>query len=246
MNNSQPWQKYPLIRKPLEEVNQLIQATIRTPYSDLQDALLEMASNGGKYLRPSLLILSAQIASKKETVSKQIIQLASSIEILHMASLIHDDIIDDSDERRGKISIQARFGNGDEQTTQALASFGENLGIAFQIVDDILDYTGGKHLNKPTLEDLTTGVYSLPILLALSKKELREQLVPLLEKKRQMSKNDIEQIQKILLNSSVIEETHALAEQYTNRALANLAQLPQTNATVLLKKMTRKLVNRTL
>lgn len=71
MNNSQPWQKYPLIRKPLEEVNQLIQATIRTPYSDLQDALLEMASNGGKYLRPSLLILSAQIASKKETVSKQ-------------------------------------------------------------------------------------------------------------------------------------------------------------------------------
>lgn len=326
MNNSQPWQKYPLIRKPLEEVNQLIQATIRTPYSDLQDALLEMASNGGKYLRPSLLILSAQIASKKETVSKQIIQLASSIEILHMASLIHDDIIDDSDERRGKISIQARFGkdtavyagdllfthffdlilnaiseqdymiknahtmhhllagelgqmaerfnlsqdfndyltnvkgktaalfrlaaeegshfgNGDEQTTQALASFGENLGIAFQIVDDILDYTGGKQLNKPTLEDLTTGVYSL---LALSKKELREQLVPLLEKKRQMSKNDIEQIQKILLNSSVIEETHALAEQYTNRALANLAQLPQTNATVLLKKMTRKLVNRTL
>lgn len=320
MNNSQPWQKYPLIRKPLEEVNQLIQATIRTPYSDLQDALLEMASNGGKYLRPSLLILSAQIASKKETVSKQIIQLAS---------LIHDDIIDDSDERRGKISIQARFGkdtavyagdllfthffdlilnaiseqdymiknahtmhhllagelgqmaerfnlsqdfndyltnvkgktaalfrlaaeegshfgNGDEQTTQALASFGENLGIAFQIVDDILDYTGGKQLNKPTLEDLTTGVYSLPILLALSKKELREQLVPLLEKKRQMSKNDIEQIQKILLNSSVIEETHALAEQYTNRALANLAQLPQTNATVLLKKMTRKLVNRTL
>lgn len=329
MNNSQPWQKYPLIRKLLEEVNQLIQATIRTPYSDLQDALLEMASNGGKYLRPSLLILSAQIASKKETVSKQIIQLASSIEILHMASLIHDDIIDDSDERRGKISIQARFGkdtavyagdllfthffdlilnaiseqdymiknahtmhhllagelgqmaerfnlsqdfndyltnvkgktaalfrlaaeegshfgNGDEQTTQALASFGENLGIAFQIVDDILDYTGGKQLNKPTLEDLTTGVYSLPILLALSKKELREQLVPLLEKKRQMSKNDIEQIQKILLNSSVIEETHALAEQYTNRALANLAQLPQTNATVLLKKMTRKLVNRTL
>ncbi|WP_240396397.1 polyprenyl synthetase family protein [Lactobacillus crispatus] len=269
------------------------------------------------------------MASKKETVSKQIIQLASSIEILHMASLIHDDIIDDSDERRGKISIQARFGkdtavyagdllfthffdlilnaiseqdymiknahtmhhllagelgqmaerfnlsqdfndyltnvkgktaalfrlaaeegshfgNGDEQTTQALASFGENLGIAFQIVDDILDYTGGKHLNKPTLEDLTTGVYSLPLLLALSKKELREQLVPLLEKKRQMSKNDIEQIQKILLNSSVIEETHALAEQYTNRALANLAQLPQTNATVLLKKMTRKLVNRTL
>ena len=50
----------------------------------------------------------------------------------------------------------SHFGNGDEQTTQALASFGENLGIAFQIVDDILDYTGGKHLNKPTLEDLTT------------------------------------------------------------------------------------------
>ncbi len=75
MNNSQPWQKYPLIRKPLEEVNQLIQATIRTPYSDLQDALLEMASNGGKYLRPSLLILSAQIASKKKLYQNKLFNL---------------------------------------------------------------------------------------------------------------------------------------------------------------------------
>lgn len=140
----------------------------------------------------------------------------------------------------------SHFGNGDEQTTQALASFGENLGIAFQIVDDILDYTGGKHLNKPTLEDLTTGVYSLPLLLALSKADLRVKLVPILEKQRAMTKADIEEIQTILLDSSIIQETHALAEKYTNRALANLAQLPQTKATALLEQMTRRLVNRKL
>ena len=107
MNNSKPWKKYPLIASELEEVNQFIQKTIKTPHKSLQTALLQMADNGGKYLRPSLLLLAAHAVGK---ANKQTIKLASSIEILHMATLIHDDIIDDSDERRGNVSIQATFG----------------------------------------------------------------------------------------------------------------------------------------
>ncbi|GFP08749.1 hypothetical protein LHEJCM20397_07230 [Lactobacillus helveticus] len=66
-----------------------------------------MADNGGKYLRPSLLLLAAHVVGK---VNQQTINLASSIEILHMATLIHDNTIDDSDLRRGNISIQAELG----------------------------------------------------------------------------------------------------------------------------------------
>ena len=58
---------------------------------------------------------------------------------------------------------------------------------------------GGKKLNKPTLEDLATGVYSLPILLALSHDNLRLRLDPILAKKREMTLEDIDQIQEIIL-----------------------------------------------
>ena len=107
MNNSKPWENYPLIANELEEVNDFIQKTIKTPHKSLQAALLQMADNGGKYLRPSLLLLAAHAVGK---TNERTIKLASSIEILHMATLIHDDIIDDSDERRGNVSIQAAFG----------------------------------------------------------------------------------------------------------------------------------------
>lgn len=327
MKNFQPWQKYPLISKQLDQVNELILTTIQTPYTDLKISLKEMANNGGKYLRPSLLILSAQIASGKKEVSEQIIKLAASIEILHMASLIHDDIIDDSDERRGAISIQAKFGkdtavyagdllfthffdlmldsvtdhqymvenahtmrlilNGElgqmaerfnlkqgrelylenvkgktaalfrlaakegahfaaqnTAITTAMAKFGEDLGIAFQMVDDILDYAGGEKLNKPTLEDLATGVYSLPLLLALEHDDLKAKLLPLLSAKREMTAEQMDEIQRIILNSSAIDESRALAKEYTDKALAELKQVPASPAVHLLKRMTKSLVNR--
>lgn len=107
MKNFKPWKKYPLIAGELAEIATLIQHTIQTPHQSLQATLLTMADNGGKYLRPNLLLLAAHVVGK---VNQQTINLASSIEILHMATLIHDDIIDDSYLRRGNISIQAEFG----------------------------------------------------------------------------------------------------------------------------------------
>ncbi|MGN1272364.1 MAG: polyprenyl synthetase family protein [Lactobacillus sp.] len=324
MNDSKPWKKYPLISTELEKVNQLIQDSIKTSYASLQDALLQMADNGGKYLRPSLLLLSAHAVGKS---NDKIIKLASSIEILHMATLIHDDIIDDSDKRRGNVSVQAAFGkdvavysgdllftvffdlmldatneheylvrnaktmrkilNGElgqmaerfnlDQTfddylndvkgktaalfrlaaeegchfaggntaqCNALAHFGENLGIAFQIVDDILDYSGGKKLNKPTLEDLATGVYSLPLLLALQKSNLKSELLPLLKKKRQMSLTDMQEVQKIILHSSVIDDSRDLAHQYAQKAIDCLSIFESNPAISLLKKLPTKLLTR--
>lgn len=324
MNNSKPWKKYPLIDTELQAVNELIQQTIKTPHPSLQSALLTMADNGGKYLRPSLLLLAARAVGK---VDEQTIKLGASIEILHMATLIHDDIIDDSDKRRGAVSIQAAFGKdvavytgdllftdffdlmlgainehdyfvrnaqtmrqilngelgqmgqrfnlkqtlnsyisdvrgktaalfrlaaeegahfagGNHAQTMALANFAENLGIAFQIVDDLLDYNGGAQMNKPTLEDLATGVYSLPLLLALDKPNLKQQLLPLLNKKRQMTLTNMQAAQRIIVNSSVISESQDLAKQYVHQAVDCLNILKPNPAVRLLKQLPNKLLTR--
>lgn len=324
MNNSKPWKKYPLIDTELQAVNELIQQTIKTPHPSLQSALLTMADNGGKYLRPSLLLLAARAVGK---VDEQTIKLGASIEILHMATLIHDDIIDDSDKRRGAVSIQAAFGKdvavytgdllftdffdlmlgainehdyfvrnaqtmrqilngelgqmgqrfnlkqtlnsyisdvrgktaalfrlaaeegahfagGNHAQTMALANFAENLGIAFQIVDDLLDYNGGAQMNKPTLEDLATGVYALPLLLALDKPNLKQQLLPLLNKKRQMTLTNMQAAQRIIVNSSVISESQDLAKQYVHQAVDCLNILKPNPAVRLLKQLPNKLLTR--
>lgn len=136
------------------------------------------------------------------------------------------------------------FAGGNTVQCNALANLGENLGIAFQIVDDILDYSGGKKLNKPTLEDLATGVYSLPLLLALQKLDLKSELLPLLKKKRQMSLTDMQEVQKIILHSSVIDDSRALAHQYAQKAIDCLSIFESNPAISLLKKLPTKLLTR--
>ncbi|WP_310652104.1 polyprenyl synthetase family protein [Lactobacillus jensenii] len=320
MTNSKPWKKYPLIANELAQVNELLKQTMHAPNKNLESALKEMADNGGKYLRPSLVLLAAHAVGK---TNKQIIQIATAIETLHMATLIHDDVIDDSDKRRGKPSIQFAFGkdvavyagdllftnffdlmldvnepeylrlnaqtmrqilNGElgqmnqrfnlEQTfddyladikgktatlfrlaaeegahfaggnleqTQILANFAEDLGIAFQIIDDILDYRGSSQLNKPMLEDLPTGVYSLPLLLTLKQPDLKAQLLPLLNKRTAMTVKDIKQIQAIVIDSGAITESKQLAQNYAQKGIAELAKLAPNPAVKILEKMAKEL-----
>lgn len=324
MTNSKPWKKYPLIANELAQVNELLKQTMHAPNKNLESALKEMADNGGKYLRPSLVLLAAHAVGK---TNKQIIQIATAIETLHMATLIHDDVIDDSDKRRGKPSIQFAFGkdvavyagdllftnffdlmldvnepeylrlnaqtmrqilNGElgqmnqrfnlEQTfddyladikgktatlfrlaaeegahfaggnleqTQILANFAEDLGIAFQIIDDILDYRGSSQLNKPMLEDLPTGVYSLPLLLTLKQPDLKAQLLPLLNKRTAMTVKDIKPIQAIVIDSGAITESKQLAQNYAQKGIAELAKLAPNPAVKILEKMAKELLQRT-
>lgn len=138
----------------------------------------------------------------------------------------------------------AHFAGGNAEQSTALANFGENLGIAFQIVDDLLDYTGSAKLNKPTLEDLATGVYSLPLLLALDQPELKTKLLPILNKKHQMSVSDMQLIQEILVNSAVIEKSRKLAQEYVQKAVDCLDIFQNNSATTLLKKMPQQLLKR--
>jgi octaprenyl-diphosphate synthase len=205
---------------------------------------------GGKRVRPALLILSAKIFG--EEVDKAVIQMATVMEFLHTATLVHDDVIDGAEMRRGREAVSTQWGNetavlmGDwlymsafetalqqrnlaildtltdatrkmtegeliqlaivgnmriteeqhieivsrktgylfsascrvggimrganEQERIALADYGLHLGIAFQLVDDLLDFTSdAAKLGKPVLSDLREGKVTLPLIRLLRK-----------------------------------------------------------------------------
>ncbi|WP_186786792.1 polyprenyl synthetase family protein, partial [Oenococcus oeni] len=85
----------------------LMQKNIKTDNEPVSKAILEMINSGGKLLRPAYLLLFSMF---QKTDRNKIIALAAAIEILHMATLIHDDVIDESPTRRGMSSIQKQFG----------------------------------------------------------------------------------------------------------------------------------------
>ena len=84
---------YPAINNALGKVNQTINDRITIKNTQLHDALQQMASNGGKYLRPAFFLLFANINHQTADEQEKLIKIASSLEVLHMATLIHDDII---------------------------------------------------------------------------------------------------------------------------------------------------------
>lgn len=318
----QVWEHYPLINEQLNQVSQLINDQIKMADPKLQTAIKTMLTNGGKYLRPSICLLFARLGSHYD--DQRIIKVASSLEILHTATLVHDDIIDDSPKRRGRVSVQAQFGkdvavyagdylftvffdlitetmanskylslnaktmrqilNGEldqmnhrfdrERTVeeylnsvrgktaalfrlaalegaefgQSSASIinlagriGENIGISFQIVDDLLDYSNDHHLNKPVLEDLATGVYSLPLILAMSN---NPSAFTVLDKGRQLTEEDMQNVGELVRQNSGLKDAQALAKRYTDLALSDINKLPDGQVKVLLKKLTKRLLKR--
>ncbi len=318
------WQQYPLVKDDLQIVNQLIAKKIEVNDPKLKSALLQMANNGGKYLRPALLLLFSK-ENSTTIADERLLKLAASIEVLHTATLIHDDIIDDSPKRRGQVSIQSAFGkdiavyagdllftvffdliadalyaspylkvnaqmmrrilNGEigqmnarfdtEQSfltylrningkTAAIFSLacqegayfseadrqvalakriGQNIGLSFQMLDDILDYSDGKNLNKPVMEDLATGVYSLPLLMVLQ--EHKAELMPYLAKKEQMAAADMEAVKQLVLKYGGVTKAKALAEKFIQKALDQTSQLPASQKRDLLEKLIKRLLKKT-
>lgn len=104
------WNKFPQIFKQLKRVDQLIDERIHTNNPNVEELLNSLTDDKGKQLRPGLFLLFSQLGGKQLHSDEKLIKIAASIEILHKATLIHDDIIDDSPLRRGKITIQAKYG----------------------------------------------------------------------------------------------------------------------------------------
>lgn len=105
---------YRPIKNELTEIERLIRFSIE---SSANESILKMGGyllrSGGKRLRPALVTLSAKatLTGGVSTVSKQVIKIASAVELIHLASLIHDDVIDHSKIRHNKPTVNAKWGN---------------------------------------------------------------------------------------------------------------------------------------
>ena len=104
------WTHFPSIQQDLAETRVLITEKVNSRNKEIEQALIELTNSGGKLLRPAFFFLFAQMGDKARHDQQQLVKIAASLEILHMATLIHDDIIDDSPLRRGTQTIQSRYG----------------------------------------------------------------------------------------------------------------------------------------
>ncbi|MCX7087184.1 MAG: polyprenyl synthetase family protein [Methylococcales bacterium] len=264
-------------------------------------------SNGGKRLRPMLLLLAAKALGN---VSNNHLILAAVIEFIHTATLLHDDVVDESLLRRGNESANAVWGNaasvlvGDylyssafemmvrtnnmrvmeilsktttaiaegevlqllncnnPETTEAqylevisrktailfsaatrlaavlsgtdqamedsLANYGQHLGIAFQLIDDALDYKSTQEeLGKNLGDDLAEGKPTLPLIYAIqqSSKEDAEIVINAIKKGQ---REDFNAVYDIVKNTHAITYTEQRAEEEAQKAIAALADLPES------------------
>lgn len=270
-----------------------------------------LKSSGGKRVRPALFILANRAISAGSTSDENVIRMATVMEMLHTATLVHDDIIDNADLRRGRPSVNARFGNqaavlmgdwlymsafdtaleerslpvldiltdltrkmtegeliqltmiGNADITQdqyfdilrrktaylfagcceiggilagaspaeqtSLRNYGLDLGIAFQLADDLLDFTSSEDaLGKAAGTDLLEGKITLPlILLMAADPSVKAELEQIMfdgryegdAKQRLMDK---------LTENNTLERIRLTALAYAEKARKNLEVLPKT------------------
>ncbi|MCX8721840.1 MULTISPECIES: polyprenyl synthetase family protein [unclassified Lactobacillus] len=286
--------------KQLIQVQKIIHQNVALPKGKLGEALEYAFSMSGKQLRPSFVLLFGEMGNNQN--EQKIYNIASSVEILHNATLIHDDIIDNSATRRGRESVQAKFGktialySGDYLFALSLQLLSENtsritdlringstmqeilagetmqygneynititeqeyleqirgktaslfgyacyigalegglsrslarkaqkvgllFGQAFQLRDDILDYTSTEtELKKPVLMDVLNGVYTGPLIFALKKDETGE-LKDLVKIGKKLSLTQLRQIDKLVSDLGGINYAQNLANKFTVQAL---------------------------
>ncbi len=268
-----------------------------------------IVNSGGKRLRPLFLLSSADLVGYREY--KRVI-LAAVIEALHTASLLHDDVVDEADLRRGKVSANKMWGNqvtvllgdylyakalhisvaqeslpimealslatsqmaegeilqlmkaGDPTITfdeyikiitgktagliraacriagilgelpqeklQALTEFGNNIGIAFQMVDDILDYVAQEsELGKKLGKDLMEGKITLPLIELMRKAQEKEEIVGII-KSDNFSEENLLKILNYLKQYNCIESSMEIVRQYIDKAKKALQVFPDSEA----------------
>jgi len=300
---------YEPVRADLEQVERTLGAIRQAEqFSEFREMLEHVLAGGGKRLRPLVALLAGKFGDYRP---EPLIYLAASIELLHTASLVHDDVIDRSSTRRGRPTANAVFDNqaavmlGDfmfahaadlvartdntevvrlfsrtlmamvsgelnqdlsaydcsqdivgyleriagktaslfaasgeggamvagvpGEWVNALRDYGHDLGMAFQIVDDILDFSGDeKEMGKPIGSDLMQGTLTLPSLL-LMKRSPKGNPVERLFRDRGSDKHLAEAIF-MVQNSDILDESYAVARDFAERARAALGALPDIPA----------------
>lgn len=135
------------------------------------------------------------------------------------------------------------FCGGSTQQQSLAREIGLNIGIAFQIIDDILDYSGKeKLLKKPVMEDVAQGVYTSPLLFALE--DGKKELLPLLDKQSFLTKDEIDKIKHLVKKYNGIDKANQLSTHYTKKALSLIEELPSSEGKIQLESVTQRLLDR--
>ena len=309
----------------MEKVNTLILSKTGSDVEMIPEVAKHLIDSGGKRLRPMLTLSAAQMCGY---AGEHHITLAASVEFMHTATLLHDDVVDESDMRRGKQAARMVWGNqasvlvgdfllgqafrmmvdagsmpaldvlstastviaegevlqlaaaqsmetteddylavirgktaalfsaacevgpiladADKPVRDAFRSFGLNLGLAFQLIDDALDYGGEKaDLGKNTGDDFYEGKITMPVLLAYRRgsEEEREFWRSSMESDN-ADKEALAHANMLLAKHGAISDTVARARHYGEIARDALAPLPASDHKTALLEVVDFCVNR--
>ena len=287
----------------MSSINSLIRDSLDSSVVLIRQISQYIIDSGGKRLRPMLVIMAARACGYQ---GRHHVTLAAIIEFIHTATLLHDDVVDDSDLRRGKETAHAVWGNaasvlvGDflysrsfqmmvgvdsmrvmedlanttntiaegeveqllnmhdpevsqqryfsviekktarlfeaacqlgavltrrEDLVTALATFGRELGTAFQVADDVLDYSAdADKLGKNSGDDLAEGKVTLPLILC--REQAGEEDRKLIDES--IRKGDLGQLHRItslIRDSGALDQARQVAHDRANAALAAIAPL---------------------
>ncbi len=299
---------YQSIRDDLSQVKESLRSIIKVDFPWLSEQLDYVVGGGGKGIRPALTLLSGKFYQYN---LRYLLPMAVSVELMHTATLVHDDAIDKSMARRGRATIYKLWGEepaillGDylfakagefvsdtqnprviklfsqtlatissgelnqffsaynlkqtqeqyfkkisgktaslfslatesgailsqapEKSTAVLREYGYYLGIAFQIVDDILDFISTEEeLGKPVGSDLTQGTLTLPAMLLMERYPDDNPVKRLFESRD--DKDNINQAIDLMRNSPIVDECYEVASEYSTRACQNLNELPDNSS----------------
>ncbi|NKC68025.1 polyprenyl synthetase family protein [Vagococcus fluvialis] len=135
------------------------------------------------------------------------------------------------------------FSNSSKRIQLIAKNVGYNIGMAFQILDDILDYTATEeNMKKPVFEDLKQGYYTLPLILSM--KNNHDVFSPYLEKKTNLSDKELKEVYQLIKLHKGIEQAEIIAKRFTEKALIGISKLPNSVEKDILYEVTSVLLNR--
>jgi all-trans-nonaprenyl-diphosphate synthase len=297
------------VEEDLRLLTENLKSLVGARHPVLEAAAEHLFEAGGKRIRPAIVLLLSRSLVLDQDPTPRHRRLAEITEMIHTASLFHDDVVDQSQLRRGLPTVHSLFGNrvaiqaGDflfaqascyladldnllvvkllsqvikdfaegeiqqgfnrfdpqislqsylektyyktasliansakaagvlsnvaPQMAKCLYDYGRDIGLAFQIVDDILDFTRSTdELGKPAGSDLRDGNLTAPVLFALEERPYLEVLI-----KREFGQpEDIEQAIALVNDSQGIERARELAHKYAHSALTHLSDLPESDS----------------
>jgi octaprenyl-diphosphate synthase len=211
----------------------------------------------GDYLYIKALGLSLQ------SQHSQIIQILTSISARMVEGELHEyylsgnldlaekDYLDIINKKTASLfsascQIGGILGEASKKEENYLAEYGTNLGMSFQIIDDLLDFTGDeKLLGKPTLSDLSEGRITLPLIYTLNNdgRENQKRVAELMKQKNQ-DKESFEEILKIVKSNGALDYTYKKAEEFSHKAREIISQFPKSAHQEALSLLSEFVLNR--